>query len=794
MFDYLPLRSVTPAIDIYVKLAQFPILSDAIRQRMRDELYRRGIVTKKAFEEEVRQKAIESQYREGLRDPFYEEDANIWQQRKERIRDYQTDSYFANNLGIVLLNQIISEVMKSQAKVSMTTALTFNPEIAPWELLFKQGEIYEAMPLAEREKVQHHLEEIKVVLIKRMISDQLPFIAIAKKVFQIADLRRIYRRRIGRGKIGGKSAGMSLAWKILQEVAPESGWESGSQVSIPESFFLGSEVIYDFRLMNNLDHLMNQKYRPLDEIRADYPAVVEAHLQGLFPEEIFERLHQVLEKMGDSPLIVRSSSLLEDNFGFSFAGKYQSFFCPNQGTPEENLRGLLDAIRLVYASSLNPDAILYRQRNGLIDYDERMGVLLQEVKGERHGRYFFPTLAGVAFSQNPFRWNERIRREDGFLRLVTGLGTRAVDRVGRDYPRMIALSHPQLRPETTAKAIRQYSQEYIDVIDLEENKFKTLPFRDVLGPEFPNLRLIASIDKRDYLPDILSIASLGPSDRLVLTFNKLTKEKKFVDLMRTALRRLEEVYEMPVDVEFTVEIIPDYPYPDYKLNLLQCRPLSTRVETGHVTIPDDIPDEAVLFTAYRLIPDGRATGIRYIIYVDPNNYYRLSDQTIKLELGRAIGRLNKRLEKDTFILIGPGRWGSANLELGVRVTYADIFNTKVLVEMAVEQDGHMPELSYGTHFFQDLVESGIYSLPLHLGEGNGRFNWDFFRRSPNVLAALSPQDASLSDYIKVIDVAAAAGNLRLNVLMDGARDKAVAYLTQGDWAVVDDGEGTLSTF
>ena len=794
MLDYLPLRSVTPAIDIYIKLAQFPILSDTIRKKMRRELFRRGIIAKEVFEKEVREKAIESQLREGLRDPFFEEDANIWQERKARIRDYQTDSYFANNLGTVLLNQIISEVMETQAKVSTTTALTFNPEIAPWELLFKQGEIYEAMPPEDRGKARHHLEEIKVVLIKRMISDQLPFIAIAKKVFQIADLRRIYRRRIGRGKIGGKSAGMALAWKILQEAAPESGWDSGNQVSIPESFFIGSEVIYDFRLMNNLDHLMNQKYRPLEEIRADHEAVVEAHLQGEFPEEIVERLRKVLVKMGDSPLIVRSSSLLEDNFGYSFAGKYQSFFCPNQGSSQENLHDLLNAIRRVYASSLNPDALLYRQRNGLIDYDERMGVLLQEVKGERHGRYYFPTLAGVAFSQNPFRWHEKIRREDGFLRLVTGIGTRAVDRVGRDYPRMLALSHPQLRPETTAKAIRLYSQEYIDVIDLEDNEFKTLLFREVMGPEFPNLRLIASVDKRDYLSDILSIGSLDSSDRLVLTFNKLTKEKKFVDLIRSALMRLEAVYEMPVDVEFTVEIIPDYPYPNYKLNLLQCRPLSTRVETGRVTIPDDIPDEDILFTAHKLIPDGQAKGIRYIIYVDPESYYRLSNQTTKLELGRAIGRLNKRLEKESFILMGPGRWGSVNLELGVRVTYADIFNTKVLVEMAVAQDGHTPELSYGTHFFQDLVESGIHSLALHLGEGDGRFHWPFFHQSPNMLAALSPQDAPLSDYIKVIDIASIAVDLRLNVLMDGAEEKAIGYLERGNWALVDSGEGTLSTF
>ncbi len=792
-----PLRSPTPTIDIYVKLAQYPIMSDQIRERMRQDLFRRGIISKEAFEKEVKAKAEESQRREGLLNPLYEEDANVWQQRKARIRAFQTDAYFANNSGSARLQQIIDEVMQSQARATISTSLTFNPEIAPWRLLFRQGEIYENMPPEEQEKVKHHLEEIKVVLIKRMISDQLPFIGIAKKVFQIADLRRIYRRRIGRGKIGGKSAGMALAWKILQTMDPEIGADISRQVHIPESYFIGSEVIYDFRLKNGLDHVMNQKYRPLDEIRAEFPAVEAAHLAGQFPEEIVDRLREVLETMGDSPLIVRSSSLLEDNFGFSFAGKYDSYFCPNQGTPKENLKDLLDNIRRVYASSLNPNAILYRQHHGLIDYDERMGVLLQEVKGARHGRYYFPILAGVAFSQNPFRWHEKIRREDGFLRLVTGIGTRAVDRVDQDYPRMIALSHPQLRPETTASAIKRYSQEYIDVIDLAENEFKTLPFRDVLKRDEFSLRLLASVDRRDYLQDILSSAMLKPSDRLVLTFNKLTQDKAFVDLMRTALKRLEQVYETPVDVEFTAEIIQNYPRVDYKLNLLQCRPLSTRADADRVAVPHDIPAEDILFTSHKLIPDGKAEGVRYVIFVDPDTYYRIPDPVTKLELGRVIGRLNKRLENEKFILIGPGRWGSANLDLGVKVTYADIFNTAVLVEMAVTQNGRVPELSYGTHFFQDLVESGIHSLPLHLGEGgadDSRFNWSFFRDSPNTLADLLPDDAPLSDYIKVIDIAAIPGSYRLNILMDGANDEAVGYLAQGNWKRIDAGEGTVSTF
>ena len=425
------LHSTTPAIDIYITLAQYPVLADRIRIRMREELFQRGVVTQEAFKAEVKANAIESQRREGLLDPFGQEEANIWQKRKERIREYLTDAYFAFNLGSTLLEQIISEVRSDQPAPTDTAEITFNPEIAPWELLFRQGELYEDLPREDLEAVNHHLEEIKVVLIKRLISDQLPYIGVAKKIFSIADLRRIYRRRIGTGKIGGKAAGLLLAWRILQQPDPQTGEDLSDTIEIPDSYFLGTEMLYEFRLKNDLDHLMNQKYRPVPEIREEYPHIVNAHLQGDFPLKIVDRLRDVLLEFNGSPLIVRSSSLLEDNFGYAFAGKYDSFFCPNQGTEEENLEDLLRAIKLVFASTLNPDALLYRKKHNLIDYDERMAVLIQRVRGKPYGDYFFPSLAGVAFSENPFRWNPKIRREEGFLRMVWGLGTRAVDRVSR---------------------------------------------------------------------------------------------------------------------------------------------------------------------------------------------------------------------------------------------------------------------------------------------------------------------------------------------------------------------------
>ncbi len=526
---------------------------------------------------------------------------------------------------------------------------------------------------------------------------------------------------------------------------------------------------------------MNQKYRPLDEIRQDHPKIEADHLAGRFPEAIVDQLREVLDEFGNDPIIVRSSSLLEDNFGFSFAGKYSSHFCPNQGTEKENLRALLDAIRQVFASTMNPDAILYRQHHGLIDYDERMAVLLQRVRGQRYGRYFMPTIAGVGFSRNPFRWHPKIERDAGFLRIVWGMGTRAVDRVDNDYPRMISLSHPRLRPESTPAAQRQYAQWYVDLVDLEKNEFTTLPIQEVLRQDYPRLRTIASLDKGEYLQRILSVGALQEDDKFVLTFDTLTRDRKFIKLMRTALERLEKGYKTPVDMEFTIEVLPGRPYPDYKMHLLQCRPLSQREDEELVKIPNGIPPQMILFTSRGLIPNGRAEQVRYIIFVNPKTYRQIPEVEIKLELGRAIGRLNKLLEDESFILIGPGRWGSTNLELGVRVSYADIYNTKVLIELGVAQDGKPPELSYGTHFFQDLVESGIHSLPIPLHVEGASFNWRLFRMAPNCLGKLLPEDEPLSPYLHVVDLPAITHGYRLNVLMDGANnDEALGYLVKSE--------------
>lgn len=763
-------------LEIHLKLSQYPILADEIRARMREELYKRGIITVTALEQEIEEKAIQSQKREGLTDPYFEETAEVWQQRTKIIKDNLTDFYFAYNLPPDLFESIVQAVVYKKAPHKKKVEVTLNPEMAPWALLLSRAEEYERLPAEERKKVEHHLQEILVVITKTLISDHLRFIGISRQYFNILDLKKIIECRVGRGKIGGKAAGMLLAYKILQTSDPEDKIDVSRHVTIPQSYYIGADVFYDFLTSNNLLNYMNQKYKPGEQIESEANQIKQAFMRGRFSEDIRRWLREILEKVGQTPVIVRSSSLLEDSFGTAFAGKYDSFFCPNQGPLEENLENLMDAIKKVYASTLNPETLLYRRHKGLLDYDERMAVLIQEVVGSGYEHYFFPPLAGVAFSHNPFRWNQKIKPKAGFLRLVWGLGTRAVDRVDRDYPRMIALSHPMLRPETTRDEIVKYSQHYIDLVDMAENTMKTLLITEVIGDDYPSIQHLVSIDKGDYLQPLIALGNEITPEHMVLTFDNLLKNTSFVTVMKTILKKLERHYQTPIDMEFAAEIIPSYPYPDFKIQILQCRPLSEHPFMGQVNYPRHVPEQDIIFTANKWITSGQVRNIEYIVYVDPEAYERLSDYPTKVEIGRAVGRINKALEGKVFILLGPGRWGSSNIDLGVKVTYRDIYNTSILGEIATARGDETPEVSYGTHFFQDLVEACIYPLPLYPGRKNTIFNYDFFKMTKNCLSSISPGDEWLSSHVKVIDIPVVSGGRVMEVVMDGDSEQAIGYL------------------
>jgi hypothetical protein len=767
---------VPKVLRIYLQLSQYPILCDKIRDRMRQEIFKRGVISREAFEAETREKSILSQRREGIIDPLHEEPVDVWERRLAKMRDELTDFYFAYNLTHQRFEEIVREVL--QQHPSAEDVMSYNPELAPLEILFQQAEAYDALPPDELKSVRHHLQETKVVLIKAMISDELEFVRVAKEYLSVDDLRWIRTHRVGRGKIGGKAAGLVLAWKIVQRTFANPEGAEAIDVIIPPSYFVAADVMYDFLALNRLLEYLNQKYKPIDQIERDYPEIQASYAPGRFPEDILDRFRDLLAEVGDRPLIVRSSSLLEDNFDTTFAGMYESVFCPNQGTPEENLAALTRAIIRVYASVYNPNALLYRKQRGLLDFDERMAVLIQVVQGQRYRDWFFPTIAGMAYSRNPFIWNSKLRREDGFARVVLGLGTRAVDRVGEDYPRMVALSHPQLRPESAAREIRYYSQYYLDALNLRANQYETRRISEVLAGDYPGLRFLAAKDGGDYIhPMVFTDHSLDPHS-LVMTFDGLLTQTSFAQHLKAVLKALEFGYGRPVDIEFTVTLGTEYPRPHIRLHLLQCRPHSGNELAEAVSVPEDIPQQDVIFGTVKLVPTGRVPNIAYIIYVDPQKYFGIADPSQKFELARLIGRLNQRLEGQQFILLGPGRWGSSNPDLGLKAGYADIYNSRALVEVGWTQGNSRPTLSYGTHFFQDLVESRIYPLAIYPGEPGNPFNKAFFDRALNALPTLLPEDARYAEFVKVIDMPATTGGRVLELVMSGDEGKALAFLTR----------------
>ena len=309
----------------------------------------------------------------------------------------------------------------------------------------------------------------------------------------------------------------------------------------------------------------------------------------------------------------------------------------------------------------------------------------------------------------------------------------------------------------------------------------------VVDTDYPNLHLYASQVSDGYVHDSPGNLLEGSfRDRtLVLTFNKFMQRTSFVSLMRTMLQTLEQIYGQALDTEFTLRLESDG---RLRLNLLQCRPMSLPGWSPGET-PNHIPPERVLFRANRMAGGGIVRGIGYIVYVDPAAYAELiadaqgggslgSEAGLSGRLGRLIGEINHhpQLRSSKVMMMGPGRWGSSNPALGVHVTYADIDNTAVLVEIAREERGYLPEVSFGTHFFQDLVEDQIIYLPLYPDDPAASYHAEFFADAPNILAKLLPEAADDAFAVKVIDVVAASGGLQAHVVADPAAHKAVCYL------------------
>jgi hypothetical protein len=566
-----------------------------------------------------------------------------------------------------------------------------------------------------------------------------------ERYLEFPDLVEIGKRMIGTGLIGGKSVGMLLARAILKK--EDRDWTK--RLEPHDSFYIGSDVYYTYLTINGCWWIRRKLNDPASGFLMD-DQDKERMMTGRFPADIEDQFRKMLEYFGQSPIIVRSSSLLEDAYGNAFSGKYESVFLANQGTPQERLDRFLDAVRRVYTSTMNQEALAYRAHWGLLERDEQMAVLVQRVSGSVYGELFFPQVAGVGLSFNPFVWNKEIDPQAGMMRLVFGLGTRAVDRVDDDYTRIVAMNAPLRRPEGCSQDVGKYSQRRCDIIDMKANRLTSMPFEDIVRmfPQIP-LDIFASRD----LALERRVAEYRGDEVFswILTFDELLSSETFVQNMNEMMRMLERAYDHPVDIEFTVNFND---LSDYKINLLQCRPFQAKGDALSLQSKCSVPAErTVLGSVGHVIGSSRAVTVDRIIMVVPEAYseMRMND---RYAVARLIGKLTHLKDlgpRPTIMLVGPGRWATTSPEMGVPVSFSEINTASVLCEILSMHEGLVPEASLGTHFFNDLVESDMVYCAVHPGKEGSVFDREFFDGAENRLGSLLPDGARFENVVKVID-------------------------------------------
>lgn len=663
------------------------------------------------------------------------------------------------------LEPVTSSVLISSILSSVNWA-DLNADTRPgyWDRTFMEAQrIYDAAEAGVRPP--RRLHETFDHLSRMILSRDPAMLKLVARYLTLGDILSIWKRMIGSGLIGGKTVGMLVARSILKKHSPRFA----ELLEEHDSFYVGSNVFYTYLVRNGVWWLRQKQRNPATFLEGAVQAR-QRILQGHFPDYILEQFEQMLDYFGQSPIIVRSSSLLEDNYGNSFAGKYESVFCPNQGPRERRLEDFLSAVRTVYASTMSEKALRYRDQRDLLTHDEQMALLVMRVSGATHGRYYYPQAAGVGFSFNPYVWNESIDPKAGVLRLVYGLGTRAVDRSDDDYTRLVALNVPEKRPESNFEEVRQYAQRRVDYIDLQANRVMSGHFLDVIkeSPDVP-VAMFASADE--------SHTMMGGGKVWVPTFDSLLADTDFVADMREALAALQQAYEYPVDVEFTLNFVDDQ---SYRVHIVQCRPLPVKGAETPRPPEVEIPRADVIIEASgAVVGHSRHTRISRFVYVTPSIYGKLSLQD-RYEVARLLGKINQACESlvdGCLMFLGPGRWGTSDPFLGIPVTFNEVNRAAVLCEIVQMHEHLVPDVSLGTHFLNELVETDMLYLALFPDRGNNYLRTDLFEDSSNRLLQLVPKAGKWVDAVKVVDACEIpCGGIFLSA--DALKQKVVCYMAE----------------
>ena len=528
--------------------------------------------------------------------------------------------------------------------------------------------------------------------------------------------------RIGEGSLGGKGRGLAFIDQIIKKY-PECDDFHGVQITIPRTVVLCTDIFDQFMEYNGL-YKVGLSQSPDSEILASFlKAKLPAHLI-----DDFRALFEVLNK----PLAVRSSSLLEDSHYQPFAGIYSTYMIPYLDDREEMLRLLCDAVKGVYASVFFADSKAYMNATSNVIEQEKMAIIIQEVAGEWHGEYYYPSFSGVGRSINYYPVGEE-KAEEGVVEVAAGLGKYIVD---GGLALRFSPKHPGhvLQTSTVELALRDTQRTLygLSAVPPESEDFSTDEGFNIhkvtVADAFKTDALRYLVSTFDVNDRILRDTDYGPG-RKVVTFANVLKQDVFplarsVDFM---LSKGQYAMGRPVEIEFAGNINPDATSSEKKGTFywLQIRPIVDKKEMLDDSIMK-VEDSELILRSEAALGHGVMDNIRDIVYIKQNNF----DSTRNQELASEVERINKDFveREESYILIGPGRWGSSDPALGIPVRWPQIAAARLIVETALP--GYRIEPSQGTHFFQNLTSFGVGYFTVDPDKDNGFYDIAFLDSLP----------------------------------------------------------------
>lgn len=736
--------------------------------------------------------AQNEQKSDGLTDPTNQENAEQYAERLRRIRTVIC-LYALSALDESSRDRALGPLRARWLKPDRKTALTYfdlgKQEPArhissdtPLDDLVSIVALTEEPELKEKPVCIRVRRTAQEFLIRRLLTETPEAIEVGGKLFGLKHFKSILDQMpdsLAAGRIGGKSTGVLLAYAALEKESPDFDKQFAQKHGIGNSTelhgklnvasrlkpntsrFIGSNVFK--QVMDNPQnkglssastlktYYLKNAASPHDsqELETRHAKIKEAMAVAEFPKHIERQLRIFFDELHGQPIIVRSSSELEDRHGASFAGQYESVELANSGDEKADFEAFKAAILTVYASVFSRNVMEYRRQKGLLVCDEEMGILVQRLNGKQNGDYFYPDIAAVAMSRATQSLGADPRR--GAMKIVAGLGEMAVEGEGGRFV-MFA------NPNKSAKLPEEDNgQSEMSVINVKSRKKEHIYFGD------SNLS-----------PDVKGYAvERGSDGREKLTCKNIAACSDIPLLLEYIVQKLKHQLGYEVDCEFTLQY--DNKEETWNVNLVQCRPQNIPKNLRPSRMPDEMPPERVLLEGENSINGTCCADIEYLLYVDPKVFENggQTDNAMK-DIARYVSEVNASFKdkKHSYLVMAPRRWGSKNETSGIPVNFADFSNAAGFVEL---HESGSADASMGLHFFQLLMDANMASA---YKCGSNDADVQFERKAEHDATHFPPVPERLKQFIKVIDVNA-TWEKRLEQQHSGTKHKK----PKGGWRI-----------